>query len=101
MLLACGSSDNKLPQECKDIFETIDAIQLKMNSSNYVPTSMAIAYKQQNTEFISNFKKGLEKADYEKQIISCKPTAKVLKNQLERLNNAKNEADIKQIFYGL
>lgn len=101
MLMACGNSDNKLPQECRDIFATMDAIQLKMETNKYVPSSMAAAYKRQNTEFISNFKIGLKKADYEKQIMVCKPIGKILKDQLEQLNNAKSEAEVKQIFAGL
>lgn len=31
----------------------------------------------------------------------CKPIGKILKDQLEQLNNAKSEAEVKQIFAGL
>lgn len=101
LLVACSDDNRNMAPECKEVFDTISAIQLKMQTSSYVPKSMALEYKRQNDEFISNFKKGLKKANYDKQVLSCKPTAKVLKNQLEQLNNAKSEADVKQIFYGL
>lgn len=36
MLVACGNSDNKLPQECNDVLEAIDVIQRIMDTSKDV-----------------------------------------------------------------
>lgn len=101
MLVACGSSDNKLPQECKDLFETEELIQIKLDGSPYVTKSMSEIFKKNREESNQRLKKGLSKLDYDKQVRSCTPTAKARKIQLERLSKAKSESEVRQIFPGL
>lgn len=101
-LVACGNSDNKLPQECKDIFDIADQLYSKMETNPYVSAAIATKYKQQNTEFLGNYKKSLLKSnDRDKQIQGCTPIRALLKSKFERLDNAKSETDVKQIFHGL
>lgn len=50
MLVACGNSDNKLPQECNDVSDPLE---------NY--------HRIDFEEFIRIFKKELKNDDYEKQ----------------------------------
>lgn len=102
MLVACGNSDTKLPQDCKDIFTIMEETHTKLETNRFATASMAATYKQLNIDkFIPNFKKALSKADYEKQALTCKPIAVVLRSQLDQLNKAKSEAEIRQIFSGL
>lgn len=35
MLTACGNSDNKLPQECRDLISSMETLNIKMQSSIY------------------------------------------------------------------
>lgn len=102
MLVACGNSDKNLPQECKDIFNIADQLYAKMEANPYVSIAIFAKYKQQNTEFLGNYKKSLFRSnDRDKQIQGCIPMRALLNSKLERLDKAKNEADVKQIFVGL
>ena len=99
MLVACG--DKKLPQECNDVFDIFDDTHTKLETNPYVPAGSAAKYKQRIDSFSSNFKKGLLKNDYGKQVQVCKSISVMLKNQLDQLNNAKNEAEVKKILPSL
>lgn len=72
MLVACGNSDNKLPQECNDVLEAMDAIQRIMDTNNDASNPLENYYRIDFEEFIRIFKKELKNGDYEKQKKSCK-----------------------------